>query len=263
MSYLSAEGLPVTYSQATITNADSTETLLINTNSVQVVAGSDLNLGSLGDATQLVLAPGQVTSNTPFEVVSAAANIQVNNGTSTLLLNPTEAVTTASVFNLGTNNAIQLAVTPTELNAYAPYVPMNLAYPIAAIAGQYPVGYTSQPVSGTISVALNGGIKTIGTITPQSVGVWLVTATIQCTISDQDIAYLSLSGTNGTLYQPSIVSAAISDQFAVSTYQNNLLSTCVFPVTTGSPNVYILATSLNNTGTTTINNYTYTITRIA
>ena len=110
MSYISAEGLPATYSQATITNAGSTETLLINTNSVQVVAGSDLYLGSLGDATQLTLAPGLVTSNTPFEVS--------NNG---------------AIMSLGTTNAGSvLATTSTilELNV----APSNGAAPQPVVA---------------------------------------------------------------------------------------------------------------------------------
>jgi len=119
MSYASAEGLPVTYSQVNVTNAASTETLIINTNSVQVAAGSDLYLGSLGDATQLTLAPGLVTSNTPFEVSSGAQGVSINS-------NSVEAVGTGNVLNLGSpGDATQLVLSPGLVNCNTPFEVTN------------------------------------------------------------------------------------------------------------------------------------------
>ena len=108
---------------------------------------------------------------------------------------------------------------------------------------------------------MTGGVDTIGTITPPSAGVWLVTSGIQCKSTSQDEVYLSVSGTNGTLYVPSLVSAPVSSQLI--NINTNLLSTCVFPVTASAPSVYILATSVDNNATTIVNTFYYTITRIA
>ena len=366
MSYISAEGLPVNSSQINVTsNSVPTNGLVINSNSVQIAAGStntDLYLGSLGDATQLTLAPSLVTSNTNFEVSNGTQSVfitansveavgtgnvlnlgspgdttqivlspglvncntpfEVTNGTQAVLINTNsvEAVGTGNVLNLGspgdatqlvlspglvncntpfevTNNGtivslgtqndgisvlsststiLELNVAPTTgsapepviavdaavITTYAPIYPSIATYlPIQPIAGQYPVGYTNQPTSGSINISLTGGIKTIGTITPPSVGVWLVTATIASQSTTQDEVYLSLSGTNGTFYSPSVVSSPVSSQLI--NINTNLLSTCVFSVTSAAPNVYILATSFDNNASTSVKGYSYTITRIA
>jgi hypothetical protein len=181
--------------------------------------------------------------------------ISVLSSTSTILeLNVAPTIGAAPVPVIAIDDAL--------ITTYAPMFPsIATYYPIQPIAGQYPVGYTNQPISGTISISLTGGIKTIGTITPPSVGVWLVTATIQSQSTTQDEVYLSLSGTNGTFYTPSVVSSPISSQLV--NINTNLLSTCVFSVTSAAPNVYILATSFDNNASTIVNKYTYSITRIA
>jgi hypothetical protein len=257
MSYASADGLPVTYSQVTITNAESTETLLITPTEVINIAGPILNLGA-GNSIELALSNGLVTSYSPVVVDNANANIVVENASQALRITPSQVIATiGNTLNLGAGNSIGVALTNTQINAYVPYVP-QVTYPIAETADlQYPVGYVFS-LNGVEATTTTGAVQNFATIAIPSDGVWSVTGTLTGDVVNVNVNNVFTMSVNNNAGALSFVKNYISltqnlDGWAIQS--SNVFTTNVAEA------VYLVGSGTN--ANLQITSYAFTCVRIA